>query len=212
MVSAKEPSVFLFYHPIVTYCACLGARSCRFRVLVLSCLHVVFFYYKVGFTLSLTANCFSAEPWIELWINPSWVAGKQIFVMQFTIFGLYWPLKQKVPKTWIKNGPVFGITTLTYPPWLPISFHCLRTEVLAPEKHCTQIVSVMWPENLELVFRGSLFHWSQSILSWYITPCIGSRCKRSRITTANNFGHTSLWRVPGLLQSTLYSLKIKAMK
>ena len=47
--------------------------------------------------------------------------------------------------------------------WGPICCLYLR---LAPVNHCTQIVSVMWPEILKLVFMGSLFHgWHDPTLS-----------------------------------------------
>ena len=49
---------------------------------------------------------------------------------------------------------------------IPIYIHCLRKKILAPEKHCPHIVSVMWPENLEFVLLGSLFHWYQAGCLW----------------------------------------------
>ena len=56
---------------------------------------------------------------------------------------------------------IFGLTTLKHPYPYQLSLHYMRKKSLAPEKHCTPIVSVMWPESFELVFTPSLFHCSQ---------------------------------------------------
>ena len=59
-----------------------------------------------------------------------------------------------------------------------LSFH-LRKRFATPEKSFTQIISVMWPKNLELVFLGSLFHcfftWS-----WMVDVFRCSQLKVSR--------------------------------
>ena len=44
---------------------------------------------------------------------------------------------------------------------IPISFHFLK-KILTLENHGTHIVSVMRPGSFDLVFLGSLFHWSIS--------------------------------------------------
>ena len=70
----------------------------------------------------------------------------------FAVFAYFWPFfEQKVQnnmgKEWFyqKINAIYGLTTL-YEQGLirvPISFHYVRKNFLAIEKHCTHIVSVM---------------------------------------------------------------------
>ena len=65
-LSEETCSLFWFHRLIFMYHAWNGERICSFRVQVLPCLWVVLFYYTFGFTLSWTANCVSAERWIDI--------------------------------------------------------------------------------------------------------------------------------------------------
>ena len=140
-----------FFGLIYMYHAWLGVIKCRCRVKVLPCLRVVFFYYTIDFPFSWTANCFSAEPWIDFLDKPS-----RRFCLIFAFF------EQKVWKrTMLSKTKCHIWTHHTQIPlwvWLPFSFYYQR-KFWHLKKHCTHIVSVMWHESFELVFLGSLFHW-----------------------------------------------------
>ena len=50
---------------------------------------------------------------------------------------------------------------MSYLYYTPIHTHFFllsEKKILSYENHCSHIISVMWPENLQLVLLGSLFH------------------------------------------------------
>ena len=83
-----------FWALIDMYHAWLGVKKCCFRVQVSPCLRVVLFHYTFGFLLSWTANCFSAETWIEFSDKP-FIGDCKVHVVWRGLpfspnFGLFW--------------------------------------------------------------------------------------------------------------------------
>ena len=156
-----------------------------FKLQVLPRLLVVLYYYAYGFPLSWTANCFSAEPWIN-GLDKSFMSGwKLLFydlVCQFCQILAFFV--QKLPEIRRRNVP----SLLKYkchirtqhtqiPLFLPIVLHYQWKKLFTPEYHRTHIVFVMWHESFELVFLGSLFHCyacfaTRSIKSLPVNACL----------------------------------------
>ena len=116
--------------------AWLGAKKCHFRVQVLPCLRALFFYYPST--------------------NSSWMARKYFLWTWFAVLAWFWPFVSKKCQNMEKKS-----SYQTENPYLD-SPHTKKPYVhqflfiiwvLAPEQHCTNIVSVMWPESM-LVFLG----------------------------------------------------------
>ena len=130
--------------------------------------------YTFGFPLSYTANCFYAELWVDFLDKP-YMGGQKIhFLWCGLLFSLNFCLfKTKVPIRWRVNGPIkkqmpyldspHSNTSRPYEHqfllFIYLLFIFIYLKILATEKHCTHLVSVMWVESFEVVFLGGLFHW-----------------------------------------------------
>ena len=77
----------------------------------------------------------------------------------FAVLAWFWPFVSKKCQNMEKKSSYqtenpYLDSPHTKNPMFTNFFLLSENKVLAPEQHCTNIVSVMWPESIELVFLG----------------------------------------------------------